>query len=66
MLNKAFIIILSTLAYIYLVTVIFEYCLNVASSTELTTIGVILFISITWLYTSLIYRLVKKRPTTYD
>ena len=66
MLNKVFIIILATLAFIYLATVIFEYCLNVASSTELTTAGVIMLIVITWLYASLIYRLLKKRPPDYD
>lgn len=66
MLNKVFIIILATLAFIYLATVIFEYCLNVVSSTELTTAGVIMLIVITWLYASLIYRFLKKRPTNYD
>ena len=66
MLNKVFIIILATLALIYLATVIFEYCLNEASSTELTRAGVIMLIVITWLYASLIYRFLKKRPTNYD
>jgi choline-glycine betaine transporter len=66
MLNKAFIIILATLAFIYLATVIFEYCLNEASSTELTTAGFLMLLVIIWLYASLIYRFLKKRPTNYD
>ena len=66
MLNKVFIIIVATLALVYLATVIFEYCLNVASSTELTTAGTIMLIVVIWLYARLIYRFTKKRPTNYD
>ena len=62
MLYKILIAILATLLCIYLDTLILEYFLNEASSTLLTTVGLVLFILLTGGCIGLVYRLFKKHP----
>jgi hypothetical protein len=62
MLIKLLVTLLGALAYIYLLTVIFEYCINEASSTFLTTVGIVLFVVLSALYASLVFYLFKKNP----
>jgi len=46
-------------AYIFLLTVIFEYCINEASSTLLTTVGILLFLLCTALLVPAIRKIIK-------
>ena len=46
-------------AYIFLLTVIFEYCINEASSTLLTTVGIVLFLLCTALLVPAIRKIIK-------
>ena len=55
----------ATLAYVSPLTIIFEYCLNEASSTLLTTVGILLFTLFTSLYIALLYRVIKRKRSKY-
>lgn len=52
-------LLLATLSYVFLLTVLFEYCLNKASDSLLTTLGILLFILFTVLYIQLFLKTIK-------
>jgi hypothetical protein len=56
------IIVALTLGYIYLLTIIFEYCINKASSTLLTLAGMALILVLTAVYAALISKNIKHKP----
>ena len=60
MLKKVFFLVVVTLVYIYLLTIIFEYCINEVSSTAITLAGVVLGLLISIFYARLIFKILKK------
>lgn len=62
LMRSAFIIIALTLVYIYLLTILFEYCINKASNSLLSLAGVLLFLVISFGYAAFLFKSVKKQP----
>lgn len=60
MFNKVFLILITTLAYIFLLTIVFEYCISAASSNLLTAAGVLLFLLLTWIFVFIVRKTIKK------
>lgn len=61
MLTKIVVLLLVTLSYVFLLTVIFEYCINEASSNLLTATGILLFIFLTLFYIKFLLKTFKKQ-----